>query len=530
MKRLIVLMATIILLSTSTIYASGEDWAIGTVINKVLATDIKAYVNGYEIPSMNIDGRTAIIVEDLRNYGFDVVWNPGKRTLTINENTYKSIEPISIDKNENIEIGTKIKDVLYTDIKTFIGDNEVRSFNIGGYTAIYIDSLDKFGDISWSEENREIAFKSQSRNIDNKFQEEKQDNSFIIKQISDIEFYIKFSDDGKMFLDEKEIGFAYGTVPMLSLKALSDKFSYTVLKDGKSFIAEDKVYGFKVTENIKKAQIYYNKGLIGEAELNTSPIERNNDLYISQYDLKRLFGYGTSWDKEERILNILYSNYEVEEYGMPNIGADEIKLKAELIDASYKPGIRQLPSLRVCNAIKTDTGVTYNNRYSNLSFKDRRDGRNVYNLESMADIHIGNNDIIAVIEVNNRVLFYKEKNIVGDITKKELELITFGPFTNLELHKPEKGYTKTNNSRYLIKGTVTDAVERHMVVITERLNEEGYFQEINRENLLINEKEFEHYLDFNNRGLYRISIKYPEAGPHGQVLILITSFYIDYNN
>ncbi len=29
MKRLIVLMTTIILLSTSTIYASGEDWAIG---------------------------------------------------------------------------------------------------------------------------------------------------------------------------------------------------------------------------------------------------------------------------------------------------------------------------------------------------------------------------------------------------------------------------------------------------------------------------------------------------------------------
>lgn len=48
-------------------------------------TDIITYLDGNEIRSYNVNGRTAIVVEDLRNYGYDVIWNEENRTLNVYE-------------------------------------------------------------------------------------------------------------------------------------------------------------------------------------------------------------------------------------------------------------------------------------------------------------------------------------------------------------------------------------------------------------------------------------------------------------
>lgn len=44
---------------------------VGEIVGQVLATDIKAQVNSSTLASMNIDGLTAVVAEDLRDYGFD---------------------------------------------------------------------------------------------------------------------------------------------------------------------------------------------------------------------------------------------------------------------------------------------------------------------------------------------------------------------------------------------------------------------------------------------------------------------------
>ena len=46
-------------------------------------TDIKTFLNGNEITSCNIGGRTCISVEEMANFGYDVVWDGEKRTLTV---------------------------------------------------------------------------------------------------------------------------------------------------------------------------------------------------------------------------------------------------------------------------------------------------------------------------------------------------------------------------------------------------------------------------------------------------------------
>lgn len=55
-------------MTVQTICANVESNAIG----KAVYSDIDAYINNHLIPSYNINDCTAIIAEDLNDYGFDV--------------------------------------------------------------------------------------------------------------------------------------------------------------------------------------------------------------------------------------------------------------------------------------------------------------------------------------------------------------------------------------------------------------------------------------------------------------------------
>ncbi|MBE6704606.1 MAG: hypothetical protein E7583_05035 [Ruminococcaceae bacterium] len=129
----------------------------GNAITNYLATDIKATIDGAPIRSYNIDGYTVIIAEDLRNYGFNVVYNDDERTLRITEGT-KEITSTYEHTPHSGSIGDIAGDVYYTDIDTYFFGKTVKSFNIGGYTAIYISDLSSMGLVEWKETDREISF------------------------------------------------------------------------------------------------------------------------------------------------------------------------------------------------------------------------------------------------------------------------------------------------------------------------------------------------------------------------------------
>ena len=48
-------------------------------------TDIVTYLNGKEITSYNIGGRTVILAEEMKNFGYSVIWDELKRELLIDK-------------------------------------------------------------------------------------------------------------------------------------------------------------------------------------------------------------------------------------------------------------------------------------------------------------------------------------------------------------------------------------------------------------------------------------------------------------
>ncbi|NLB17019.1 MAG: hypothetical protein GX827_09485 [Clostridiales bacterium] len=132
---------------------------VGDVVDYVLHTDIVTYINGLPIRSYNIKGYTAVIVEELADYGFYVVWYGNERKLTvIRLDSIPVVGGYTPEKNTQ-PIGSKAMPVYFTDIVTYLDGEKVDSYNVGGRTIIYVDDLAKFyaKDYVWDPNARTLS-------------------------------------------------------------------------------------------------------------------------------------------------------------------------------------------------------------------------------------------------------------------------------------------------------------------------------------------------------------------------------------
>ncbi len=106
----------------------------------VQPTDIRAFIDGYEISAYNIKDKLCVVAEDLRGYGFDVIWNADARTLSISKNSSGVTAPLSQIRPSNRRLP-----VYATDIVTYLDGNVLESYNIGGETVIFFSELTKYG-------------------------------------------------------------------------------------------------------------------------------------------------------------------------------------------------------------------------------------------------------------------------------------------------------------------------------------------------------------------------------------------------
>lgn len=160
MKKAIALILSMIIALTLSVPVFAKN---GDVAGYIYSTDIRAYINGVEIQSYNIGGKTAVVIEDILNenshqYSYD----DSSRTLK-----FFSLNPSSLveSKSQNkIKPGKVVGKIYETDIKTSIYDVTVPTYNIGGKTAVAIEELGcdrEFSSIGgkyiWNEEERTIS-------------------------------------------------------------------------------------------------------------------------------------------------------------------------------------------------------------------------------------------------------------------------------------------------------------------------------------------------------------------------------------
>lgn len=158
MKRVLLLSLLLLLIFSAQLPEQAmARHKIGDVIGSVVATDIKTFINGKIIPSYNINGRTAVIVQQLPAYGILNSFDEETRVLSLSYSGKNSGGFVGENKSDK-EPGTVLFNVSYTDITAEFGGTVLESFNIQSLTAVYADELAALcGEYVWDENDRIVS-------------------------------------------------------------------------------------------------------------------------------------------------------------------------------------------------------------------------------------------------------------------------------------------------------------------------------------------------------------------------------------
>ena len=136
-----ILIAAIMVMLSSTSYADDETQVPpGTVIGHVYATDIVTYLDGVPIPSVNIGGKMAVLLEDLVPYGFSLQWDPEVCAADLNT----AERPDKLPDYTPVSSGTPgqvIGNVYATGIRVSVNHISIPAFNLGGKMAVCLRDL-----------------------------------------------------------------------------------------------------------------------------------------------------------------------------------------------------------------------------------------------------------------------------------------------------------------------------------------------------------------------------------------------------
>ena len=129
--------------------------APGQIIGGVVYTDITAYINGNAIPSNSINNYTYIAVEDLKGYGFDVVWDESARIFEVERDKDSAFNPLESETLTESP-GAFRCNYYATDIQTVIAGGGFNCYDVNGRIVIRIDALKQFGTLTWDSAAREL--------------------------------------------------------------------------------------------------------------------------------------------------------------------------------------------------------------------------------------------------------------------------------------------------------------------------------------------------------------------------------------
>lgn len=125
----------------------------------VYNSDINGFLDGYPIPVYSYMDYPYILARDLLGYGFDVEYNESTRSATITKNIAKSMYPYSNVGNSDNKT-KKLGTIQKSDIKVFINNKEIPSYNMNDNMLICMDDLYRFGKVNWYDDSKTIAFTS----------------------------------------------------------------------------------------------------------------------------------------------------------------------------------------------------------------------------------------------------------------------------------------------------------------------------------------------------------------------------------
>lgn len=511
---------------------------VGTPVSRVLATDIVALVNGKPVPSMNINGFTAVAAEDLRAYGFDVAWIPQEKKVTIRPNPDKPVQPLLAEASSDLPVGTKLGDVLSTDILAYYGDRQIPSYNIDGRTAIVLNDLAPFGNVQWQEKERKLTYSpsiSQSDITEGAPEGAGTDNPaeapLMIRQTGTKQITALHIGDRSITYGPEKVGFIRNERSLFSLSWMASAFGYGLhAGSDESYTVKSSTYSFRFYPGEKSAELYWFGSPVQTYDWLTVPVQEDGEWFIAEADLKNLLGLSSEYNPETRMLNLEYKEYRVEDYGLP-AGTDTYFYKTGAI--GYVSGKGIVPSLWTSNRISGKESL--HGGGSSWMTDEQGDGTYPrYSFGSMVDAGFGQNSVEVSLSVNQRLLFHQSVDFTLGMKDVKPVIDYSGPysrgdFTVIKSVYPEQAYQTTDQSSITLSGTVGSKVGSLLTYVVEKQdrNKSGEYLPVTILDVPMEAEAFKGTVPLDQgEGLYRVTVKSGLSTPNFASSIDVARWYI----
>ncbi|NOU98534.1 hypothetical protein [Paenibacillus planticolens] len=517
-------------------HAQSKELAVGTIVDSVLTTDIHAFVNGEAIRSMNIGGNTAIVVEDLRSYGFDVSWDPSERQVDIYPNPAKKVQSTYVPNGYgNMAVGNKIADVLTTNIHTVALGKEIPSFNIGGHTAVFLQDLAPLlGSLEWNEKTRTASFTENKSVLPDPRAEQSAAYPLQIEHLSNNGFSILFTDDG-MYFGDKRVGFGQDGRAMLSVEWMAEMLGYKTEKHPDGLYVHNDTCGFLIGTDLETAELYWFDGKDDETKLTFPAVERDGELYAAEYDLKELFGYTGNWNSDKRELHVEHARFEVKDFGIPEHKNSYWYAVKGLL---FAPLTMDMPMLTVT---ASRGGKTFGGSSSMaLSEQKTASGAPIYEFSSEAPLDLGDNEVKVELRVHKRIVF--SKTFVHTLKSELLNPVInygdlglgFGDFSSITLETPASGQVRSKDGKFDVKGTVTKSLGTGLHAMIEKEDDGGNWSDRETAEIPFDAGHFAVTLPLDHgKGRYRVTLRSDLSIPAPRQYdpyIDVARFYVEYRD
>lgn len=137
-KQGLALLCLAVVLALPAYGAQGEN-----IVGKVQVTGIVARIDGQPLRSYNVNGRTAVVVMDLVDYGFNVIWDGAERTLWVERGAASASAALQAKQAAGVAVA------LDTDVTAYVAGEQVDCFTLNGENAIYLSELTRYGTLRW---------------------------------------------------------------------------------------------------------------------------------------------------------------------------------------------------------------------------------------------------------------------------------------------------------------------------------------------------------------------------------------------
>lgn len=135
MKGKIILITALSALSLTTVAHAK----VGDIAGEIYTTDILTQVDGRDITSYSIDGKTLIALEDLKDYGFNVYYNDNIRSVFVTKTG-----EVSPDFNPQLQrgsVGGKAGYYYETDINAYLNGSWIQTYSIDGKVLACVEEM-----------------------------------------------------------------------------------------------------------------------------------------------------------------------------------------------------------------------------------------------------------------------------------------------------------------------------------------------------------------------------------------------------